>query len=173
MFIEAISFSQFLQQRVDDCSKGWQGCKVLLTGLSQRPLRLQGQQNNRDYERSERVEWVQKLYAPYIRRTFKWEQNSDVSPAEMQARFEQVFSQSIVTILVQEPWHGTVRFKGLARHYADEISELVVDPMVYLATRYGGGKFKLNFHHGWNFVATINFKPQGTPQWQKLPEIEY
>ena len=119
------------------------------------------------------MEWIQKLYEPYIRRTFKWEQHPDVSPAEMQARFEQVFSQSIVTILVQEPWHGTVRFKGLARHYADEISELVVDPMAYLAMRYGGGKFKLNFHHGWNFVATVNFKPQGTPQWRKLPEIEY
>jgi hypothetical protein len=119
------------------------------------------------------MEWVQKLYDPYIRRTFKWEQRPEVSAAEMQARFEQVFMESIVTILVQEPWHDTVRFKGLARHYADEIGALVVDPMTYLATHYGGGKFKLNFHHGWNFVATINFKPQGVPKWEELPGIEY
>jgi hypothetical protein len=119
------------------------------------------------------VEWIQKLYEPYIRRTFKWEQHPDVSPTEMQTRFEQVFCESIVTILVQEPWQGTVRFKGLARHYADEIGELIVDPMVYLSTHYGGGKFKLNFHHGWNFVATINFKSQGAAKWQELPDIAY
>jgi hypothetical protein len=119
------------------------------------------------------VEWIQKLYEPYIRRTFKWEQHPDVSPTEMQARFERVFCESIVTILVQEPWQGTVRFKGLARHYADEIGELIVDPIVYLSTHYGGGKFKLNFHHGWNFVATINFKSQGAAKWQELPEVAY
>jgi hypothetical protein len=119
------------------------------------------------------MEWVQQLYQPYIRRTFKWEHRADISPAEMQARFEQIFTESIVTILVQEPWHGTVRFKGLARHYADEIGELVADPVLYLSTHYGGGKFKLNFHHGWNFVATINFKPSGVPKWQALPEIAY
>jgi hypothetical protein len=89
----------------------------------------------------------------------------------MQARFEQVFCESIVTILVQEPWQGTVRFKGLARHYADEIGELIVDPMAYLSRHYGGGKFKLNFHHGWNFVATINFKSQGAAKWQEHQDI--
>ena len=119
------------------------------------------------------MEWVQKLYQPYIRRTFKWEHRADIAPAEIQARFEQIFAESIVTILVQEPWHGTVRFKALARHYADEVGELVADPILYLSTHYGGGKFKLNFHHGWNFVATINFKPQGVPKWQDLPAIAY
>jgi hypothetical protein len=119
------------------------------------------------------MEWVQKLYEPYVRRTFKWEQREDITSAEMQQRFEQVFSASLITVLVQEPWHGTVRFKGLAHCYADESGELIADPMTYLLTHYGGGKFKLNFHHGWNFVATINFKPQGTPKWQDLPGIDY
>ena len=119
------------------------------------------------------MEWVQKLYAPYIWRTFKWEQRQEVTPEECQQRFEQVFSASVVTILVQEPWHGTVRFKGLARCYADEIGELIADPMGHLLASYGGGKFKLNFHHGWNFVATINFKPPGAPKWQDLPGIDY
>ena len=43
----------------------------------------------------------------------------------------------------------------------------------YLFERYGGGKFKLNFHQGWHFVATQNFKPQGEPRWQDLPDIGY
>jgi hypothetical protein len=119
------------------------------------------------------MEWVEKLYAPYIQRTFKWEQRQAVTPEEYRQRFEQVFSESMVTILVQEPWHGTVRFKGLARHYTDEIEALIADPPAYLAALYGGGKFKLNFHHGWNFVATINFKPPGEPRWHELPGIAY
>ena len=119
------------------------------------------------------MEWIVKLYTPYIQRMFKWEKCLEVTPEAFRQRFEQVFSESVMTILVQEPWSGTVRFKGLARHYADEIGDLIGDPEAYLLAHYGGGKFKLNFHHGWNFVATINFKPPGAPKWQELPGIAY
>ncbi len=119
------------------------------------------------------MEWVQKLYEPYVRRTFKWEQREELGPTELQQRFEQIFAESSITVLVQEPWHGTVRFKGLEQCYADESGELVADPMGYLLGHYGGGKFKLNFHHGWNFVTTINFKPEGEPKWEELPGIDY
>jgi hypothetical protein len=119
------------------------------------------------------MEWVKKLYDPYVRRTFKWEQQQDITPEQWQQRFEHVFSESIITVLVQEPWHGTVRFKGLAHCYTDESGVLIEDPMGYLLQHYGGGKFKLNFHHGWNFVATINFKPEGTEKWCDLPSIDY
>lgn len=119
------------------------------------------------------MEWVEKLYTPYIRRTFKWEKRAEVPPEVFRQRFEQIFSESLITILVQEPWYGTVRFKGLARHFTDECGELIANPEAYLVAHYGGGKFKLNFHHGWNFVATINFKPPGAPAWQDLPAIDY
>ena len=119
------------------------------------------------------MHWVQQLYAPYVRRTFKWEGRAEVGQAECQQRFEQVFSESVITVLVQEPWHGTVRFKGLAHYYADEVGDLVADPVAYLAEHFGGGKFKLNFHHGWNFVATINFKPQGESKWPNMPGIDF
>jgi hypothetical protein len=119
------------------------------------------------------MEWVRKLYEPYVRRTFKWEHRDDYTSQELQQRFEQIFAASLVTVLVQEPWHGTVRFKGLAHYYADEVGELIGDPVTYLATHFGGGKFKLNFHHGWNFVATINFKPQGEQKWRHLPGIDF
>lgn len=119
------------------------------------------------------MQWVQKLYEPYIRRTFKWEQREEVSAAEWEQRFQRVFSESLITVLVQEPWSGTVRFKGLARYYVDEAGDLIADPMAYLSHQYGGGKFKVNFHHGWNFVATINFKPEGPEKWQDLPNIAY
>lgn len=119
------------------------------------------------------MEWVRKLYEPYVQRTFKWEKQENMALADLQVRFEQVFSESLITVLVQEPWNGSVRFKGLEHCYADESGDLIADPMGYLANNYGGGKYKLNFHHGWNFVATINFKPEGVPKWETLPGIDY
>ena len=80
--------------------------------------------------------------------------------------------ESTVTVLVQEPWQGSVRFKALARYDWDEMTGLLEDPMNYLQGCFGGGKFKLNFHQGWNFIATQNFKPEGEPKWRELAEIE-
>ena len=80
--------------------------------------------------------------------------------------------ESTVTVLVQEPWQGSVRFKALARYDWDEMTGLLEDPMNYLQGCFGGGKFKLNFHQGWNFIATQNFKPEGEPKWKDLAEIE-
>lgn len=86
--------------------------------------------------------------------------------------FIDLLSQSTVTVLVQEPWRGSVRFKRLAVLEAPEMFDLLNRPEEYLRTRYGGGKFKLNFHHGMHFVATRNFKPDGQPLWGDLPAIE-
>ena len=80
---------------------------------------------------------------------------------------------SSVTILVQEPWMNSVRFKGLSRRPVSELTDLLNDPINWLSEQYGGGKFKLNFHEGWNFVATQNFKPDGEARWKELPEIDY
>jgi len=38
--------------------------------------------------------------------------------------------------------------------------------------RYGGGKFKLNLHHGMHFVNTKNFKPAGEPRWAEVPALD-
>ena len=40
-----------------------------------------------------------------------------------------------------------------------------------LGARYGGGKFKMNLHHGLHFVNTKNFKPDGEPRWKEVPEF--
>ena len=79
---------------------------------------------------------------------------------------------STVTVLVQEPWQGSVRFKALARYTWDEMTPLLHDPMNYLLETFGGGKFKLNFHEGWNCIATQNFKPQGEPKWHDIPDLD-
>jgi hypothetical protein len=45
------------------------------------------------------------------------------------------------------------------------------EPVEWIAARYGGGKFKMNLHHGLHFVNTRNFKPDGAPRWADAPAL--
>ena len=119
------------------------------------------------------MSWVWKLYEQYIRKQLANAGNADPTEAELESAFLRSMSRSSVTILVQVPIPNSVRFKGLARGSVLEMSELLTDPMSYLREHYGGGKFKLNFHEGWHFVSTKNFKPEGPPRWQDMPEITF
>lgn len=119
------------------------------------------------------MEWVWTLYKKYIVKQLDQGGNGRPTDEELEQAFLKSLSESTVTILVQEPWQNSVRFKGLARGSVLDMMDLINDPMAYLYDHYGGGKFKLNFHQGWHFVATQNFKPQGEPRWQDAPEIEF
>ena len=119
------------------------------------------------------MDWVWKLYRKYITKGLAARGITEPSEAQLEAAFLKALADSSVTILVQEPWMNSVRFKGLARGSVLEMTDLLRDPMTWLFDRFGGGKFKLNFHEGWNFVATQNFKPEGEPRWRDLPEIQY
>lgn len=118
------------------------------------------------------MEWVWQLFKQYVHKELERAGNADPTDAEVQAAFVRLLAASTVTILVQEPWQNSVRFKALARYDWEGMAGLLQDPMEYLEATFGGGKFKLNFHEGWNFVATQNFKPQGEPKWKDMPEIE-
>lgn len=119
------------------------------------------------------MDWVWALYRKYIIKALKGGGNFSPSEAEIEAAFLKALAKSTITVLVQEPWMNSVRFKGLHRASVADLTDLLYDPMTWLHARYGGGKFKLNFHEGWNFVATQNFKPEGAPKWKDLPEIEF
>lgn len=119
------------------------------------------------------MEWMWPIYKKYVQRQFAREGNDDPTDDELQDAFLALLSESTVTILVQEPWQNSVRFKGLARHRVVDNFALLNDPMGYLFEHYGGGKFKLNFHQGWHFITTQNFKPEGEPKWKEMPEIEF
>lgn len=118
------------------------------------------------------MEWVWPLYKGYVYKRLAREGRAEPGDDEVQRRFFELLGASTLTVLVQEPWQNSVRFKTLVRFEWPEMIELLDDPMGYLQTRFGGGKFKLNFHDGWNFVATQNFKPEGPPKWQDLPELD-
>ncbi len=119
------------------------------------------------------MDWVWELYKKYIRKLLERAGNPQPSDEDLERAFLEALSESTVTVLVQEPWQNSVRFKGLARGAVLDMMDLIHDPMTYLFERYGGGKFKLNFHRGWHFVATQNFKPQGASKWEDLPGIEF
>jgi len=119
------------------------------------------------------MEWVWELYAKYVRKKLDRGGISQPTDAELEQEFFRTLAASTVTVLVQEPWQNSVRFKGLARYSGTEMLPLIEDPIGFLVSHFGGGKFKLNFHEGWNFVATRNFKPEGEPRWIELPEIDF
>lgn len=75
-------------------------------------------------------------------------------------------------IMVQEPWNTTIRFKTLIWHEPGEWDAYIEEPMGTLLERYGGGKYKINLYAGMHSVGTYNFKPQGAPLWEHLPEAE-
>ena len=48
----------------------------------------------------------------------------------------------------------------------------ILTPEGWLAGRWGGGKYKMNLHHGLHFVNTRNFKPGGAPRRRAAPSLE-
>ena len=118
------------------------------------------------------VSWVGRLLEPFLRELLERKGNRQPTDADLQVAFEVLWPGCSAKLMVQEPWMGTVRFKSLARYRPEEFEAMVLDPMGYLSERFGGGKFKVNFYQGMNFVATRNFKPEGDPKWRELPELQ-
>jgi hypothetical protein len=116
--------------------------------------------------------WVGKLLRPFLLELLERKGNRQPTEADLQAAFETLWPECSTKLMVQEPWMGTVRFKSLARYRPEEFEAMVLDPMGYLSERFGGGKFKVNFYQGMNFLATRNFKPEGEAKWSEMPELQ-
>jgi hypothetical protein len=116
--------------------------------------------------------WVGKLLRPFLLELLERKGNRQPTEADLQVAFEALWPECSAKLMVQEPWMGTVRFKSLARYRPEEFEAMVLDPMGYLSERFGGGKFKVNFYQGMNFVATRNFKPEGEAKWKEMPELQ-
>ena len=116
--------------------------------------------------------WVGKLLRPFLLELLERKGNRQPAEADLQVAFEALWPECSAKLMVQEPWMGTVRFKSLARYRPEEFETMVLDPMGYLSERFGGGKFKVNFYQGMNFLATRNFKPEGEAKWKEMPELQ-
>jgi hypothetical protein len=115
--------------------------------------------------------WCWELIEPYLRRNLLNRGVERPTRAEILEELARVWPDMTVTIGVQEPWAGSIRFKWLVRCPAGEMGEFLEDPGGWLRARYGGGKFKVNLHQGLHFVNTRNFKPEGEPRWIDAPAL--
>ena len=115
--------------------------------------------------------WVWKLFTgeayPYIRRTLKHEKGAPPTHDDILQKFNQVYEASVVKTLVMELVGLGLEFQELSTHAhgTQEFTGLMRDPIGSLARAFGGGKFKLCFYYGDQFVATQNFKVPGQPKW--------
>ena len=115
--------------------------------------------------------WCWELIEPYLKRNLINRGVERPSRRQILEEFVRVWPGFTATLGVQEPFAGTIRFKWLVRLSATEMAPFLEDPAGWIAARYGGGKFKLNLHHGMHFVTTKNFKPEGEPRWRDVPEL--
>lgn len=119
------------------------------------------------------MDWVFNTFSEYLENDLKKRLGQSApTPADLWQAFQVLFPATSARLLVQEPVGNTVRFKALAFYYADEMGPLIESPLDYLKQHFGGGKFKINFYHGMQFIGTINFKPEGPEIWRDLPELE-
>ena len=124
-------------------------------------------------EGSYTMEWVLNLFSEYLENDFKKRLGVPKPTVDqLWDVFKVLFPTTTARLLVQEPVGNTVRFKLLAFYHADEMGPLIDDPMGYIKENFGGGKFKINFYQGMQFIATINFKPEGPEIWRDLLELE-
>jgi hypothetical protein len=115
--------------------------------------------------------WAWVLIEDYVDRSLEDRGTPNPTAQETLAEVARLWPDLACTILVQEPWQGTVRFKRLLRLCGDAMRPFLEAPEAFICERFGGGKFKLNIHHGMHFVNTKNFKPDGPPRWQAVPEL--
>jgi len=115
--------------------------------------------------------WCWDLVEPYLRRNLLNRGVERPTRKQVLEEFARVWPDFTATIGVQEPWAGTIRFKWLVRLGPEDITPFLDGPEGWIADRFGGGKFKMNLHHGLHFVNTKNFKPDGAPRWQDAPEL--
>lgn len=116
--------------------------------------------------------WCWDLVEPYLRRNLLNRGVEHPTRKQILEEFTRVWPEFTATLGVQEPFAGTIRFKWLVRIPSRDLEPFLADPMAWIAGQFGGGKFKLNLHHGLHFVNTKNFKPEGEPKWRETPALE-
>ena len=115
--------------------------------------------------------WCWDLVEPYVRRQLLNRGVERPTRRQLLEEFGRVWPEFTATIGVQAPHAGTIRFKWLARLPAADMEAFLDGPEGWIRERFGGGKFKVNLHHGLNFVNTKNFKPDGAPRWEDATEL--
>ena len=118
------------------------------------------------------MDWLWPIYEEHVRRGLGPAGDPSVTDAMVGDAFLTALSESGATAYVMEPVGTTIRFKGLGRWPLSEVPDLVTDPNAFISARWGGGKFKVNFHHVISFVGTHNFRTYSEDKWRTLEELD-
>ena len=113
------------------------------------------------------MDWLWPLYAEHVGRLA--DDSGDQSV--LQEHFIASLLRSTATLYIMEPIGDTIRFKGLGQWLLSEVPDLLSDPHAFIADRFGGGKFKINFHDRLTFVGTHNFRTYGDELWRDIDEV--
>ena len=118
------------------------------------------------------MDWLWPLYEEHVRKQLEW---SDRQSDErgLRSAFLGSLADSTATLYVMEPIGDTIRFRGLGRWPLPEVPDLLADPNGFIADRFGGGKYKINFHHVATFVCTHNFRTFGEERWRQMEELTF
>ena len=115
------------------------------------------------------MDWLLPIYEGYLERENGRKKGGTLDPQQL---FLQTLATSTATLFVMEPVGDTIRFRGLGRWKLPEVPDLLSDPNAFIAERFGGGKYKINFHHRNSFVGTHNFRTWGEERWRDMEELD-
>jgi hypothetical protein len=117
------------------------------------------------------VDWLWPLYQEHIHRRLN-AKPGEVAQSVLKDAFLRTLGNSTATFYIMEPIGTTIRFRGLGRWKLAEVPGFLSDPHVFLVERWGGGKYKTNFHDVLTFVGTHNFRTWGEELWRDIPEVD-
>ena len=115
------------------------------------------------------MDWLWPIYKEYVVRLSGGE---GVDSSTLGVAFMKILANSTATLYVMEPVGDTIRFRAMGQWPLPDVPELMADPNAFIADRFGGGKYKINFHHALSFVCTHNFRTYGEELWREMEEIE-
>ncbi len=116
------------------------------------------------------MDWLWPIYQEYVHRLSETKQFKSMELGQV---FLKILANSTATLYVMEPIGDTIRFRGMGQWAMPDVPDLLADPNAFIADRYGGGKYKINFHHAQSFVCTHNFRTYGEERWREMEEIEF
>ena len=115
------------------------------------------------------MDWLWPIYQEYVETQLP---RGEVEQTVMRDTFLRCLVESTATLFVMEPVGDGIVFRGLGRWALGEVPDLLTDPNAFIAEQFGGGKYKVNFHHGISFVGTHNFRAYGEERWREMEELD-
>ena len=116
--------------------------------------------------------WVYELLREYAKKAARRAKGNEPTEDEILAEFKRTLAVCTLRILATEKVGMILVFRDLETYPPTDPNRerLIADPTRFIAERFGGGKFKINFHEGDNFAATRNFVTEGESRWKEWLE---